>query len=100
MIDIKPAMTPEQWESTYSRYAEIRSASYLLDCEEDYFAKLAICNWLLPDDDPRKITREDVALLRGCADFFRREKLEHPRLAELDAIAGKIAALLQPEPTG
>jgi hypothetical protein len=60
---IKPVMTPDQWERVRSGCDDITSHYY----NGEKGAVIAACNDELPDSDPRKITRERIALLRDPA---------------------------------
>jgi hypothetical protein len=103
---IPPALTAEQWERwtrgetielARSRGARVTRHPATYSSYVHPHADMALANAALPDGDPRKITHGRVQLLRDYAAFFRREGLEHPRLAEMDAFADALAALLPPE---
>lgn len=63
---ITPALTPEEWE--YAMHEDVRDGlayevTYLWGRSRQAGA-IALANAALPDDDPRKITRERVNILR------------------------------------
>jgi hypothetical protein len=58
----KPALTPEEWHNGLRAPASLRSR---LREESNYRGLLALENALLPEDDPRKLTREMVDALRS-----------------------------------
>jgi hypothetical protein len=69
-----------------------------------HHAQIAKHNAALPDDDPRKITREDVALLRSEYEAIMDAQSDEywdavavERANGFKALADKLAALLPPE---
>jgi hypothetical protein len=72
---------------------------------DDFAEQMRLANGSLPDDDPRKITREDVEACREFDyRFFANEEEDSVRIgrAECEALqrlAAKLAALLPPEGT-
>ena len=95
-MKIEPALTESEWK----RIAQIRrdidpelqstAIMHLLDwiAAGDESKAMAVANASLPDDDPRKITHDDVRKLRVLAD----ENLE----MFCSEMAAKLAALLPP----
>jgi hypothetical protein len=72
---IEPALTPEEWNRPLRPSIASPSASsgtvvvdtYIADAARRVPAAIAILNQLLPDSDPRKITRATVQRLRRTA---------------------------------
>lgn len=90
------------WEEMYAESARIEKI--ILDDAGNYvanpdcsFAVMALANAALPDDDPRKITREDVAWLNDAAQHLDRLRLVDDDAADAQRLAAKLAALLPPE---
>lgn len=101
MMDrIEPALTAEEWERERSFEHRtplafaighvVLSDEYNARRKDGLFALMAAANSGLPDDDPRKITRLDIAKLRNRAVGY-----EHNDDDLLD-IAAKLEALLPP----
>lgn len=116
MDEIKPALTPEEWERPVASSREpayvrpdrvpgyVAFDTNLVGDEPIVFPAeqvLAIANAALADDSPHKITRQDVDLVIGVAltidlefsGFHERDA----RSVALESLAGKLAALLPPE---
>lgn len=116
---IQPALTKEQWAHTRFKYnpelAPVVTgltlwSGHSYDAiglpDTDFTGAIALLNDALPDDDPRKITRADVALVRERAHDYRStmgdvDRMDVPESEwtenRLDRIADKLAALLPPE---
>jgi hypothetical protein len=58
----KPALTPDEWRNALRAPASVRSR---LREERNYRGLLALENALLPEGDPRKLTRDMVDALRS-----------------------------------
>ena len=74
---IEPALTPKAWASIdrgddlpYGYGSSVLDDLSVLD-EEDIRAAIAYLNDRLPDNDPRKITRERLTALRSAIDSER-----------------------------
>jgi len=78
---IPPALTAEEWDA-------IRESGGAAEAWPH--KTMALANASLPNDDPRKITREDVGYLRRSADPY-------DKTDPLSVLAAKLAALLPPE---
>jgi hypothetical protein len=95
---IETALTAEEWKRLHESTAVVREF-VLLDKDRKTWElsthqEIALLNSELPDGDPRKITREDVALLRS----LDVRTAESPDLMhDIDTLAAKLAALLPPE---
>lgn len=94
--EIKPAMDDFQWRQFRNAGKDQLMPRYFAQCDHASF--IAKHNDALPDDDPRKITREDVEELRAADERIRGE-WDHPNNPEpptLRNLAAKLAALLPP----
>jgi hypothetical protein len=81
-IQIAPALKPDEWKARDCGYAKIdcvweETHVVVRDPDgevvsvsgpDEIFALIALANDALPDDDPRKITREKVRLLIAMTD--------------------------------
>lgn len=108
--EITPALSAEEWAQreavrASTEISALDGSVMLVDPDapstvvlaEGVPALMALANAALPDGDPRKLTREDVALIRG--ERFGGFKDDAPALwRAVDALAAKLAALLPPEP--
>lgn len=76
---IRPALTCEEWEDVDEKdihgwddgnlyVGRPRSKEGDLDITDRPHALIALANAALPDDDPRKITHESVAVIRAAGD--------------------------------
>lgn len=89
---IQPALTPEDWREILAVGA---------DCANPH-QTMALANAALPDDDPRKIRREDVEALANARAFSidpasvieGEIPIDRDATARLRALAAKLAALL------
>lgn len=63
---IEPALTPEEWAAVLA-HPEAPFA-WIEQTGDRPHAAIALRNFMLPDSDPRKITRERIAALRSAAD--------------------------------
>ena len=96
---VGPALTAEEWKRFDPKDAASHCEANAVAYETDFHVMMAIANAALPDDDPRKITREDVRYLRDTALFLRTRVDEHGDDVgdpNLTALAAKLAALLPP----
>jgi hypothetical protein len=92
---IPPALTAEEWASARSGDHSVSAILQYLE-PEDMAPIMAWANALMPSDDPRKITREDVNLVQVAADIAM--GAGHAKYAvRLSDFAHKLAALLPPE---
>lgn len=93
---IEPALTPEEWKNEGdpvvdgyidwdTQIVDVRSRA--LDDKRFIPGLIALANAALPDDDPHKITREMVRLLRDTAEEYD----------YLTPIADALASYLPPE---
>lgn len=70
---IEPALTATEWSELLAppvdSHQGIQHVGNCDICSGQHYgaARIAIANYLLPDSDPRKITRETIALLRAAA---------------------------------
>ena len=117
---IKPALTAEEWSTLKDGYyVELSGCRIGIDTDgldvrgrfmgeeatvprECAPALMALANAALPDDDPRKITREDVAACRAFDfNFWGMEsdsvEVRRADCERLQLLAAKLAALLPPE---
>jgi hypothetical protein len=115
---IEPALTAEEWKQRIVGYLEDYEdgVPYVKDGEfgvggDTYFGTvnpvqaIALANAALPDDDPRKITREWVIDIRDIADSLAGEIAEwvgdSPRteaqIARLRGYADALESYLPPE---
>ena len=106
---IRPALTPAQWkehragavfvhvvdDETHVVVADPDNQLVSVSGPSEVFALMALANDALPDDDPRKLTRADVALLNALlVKIDAREP--SGMLAIAEALRDKVAALLPP----
>jgi hypothetical protein len=86
---IKPALPPEKW-------AEIRTGDFMMPLwdNSDFAGVAAAANHLMPDDDPRKIVRADVAALRS---ILAGDENAGRFWILLEPLTAKLNALLPPE---
>lgn len=104
---IHPALTPEEWaklDSPEYRSAILGALCARLKADHTGPMLIAILNAALPDSDPRKITREKIALIHemyrmGCScgvitadDMTSWDRLQ----AELPAFAAALESYLPP----
>lgn len=94
MTEIKPALTAEEWADR-RRFKEQHPNQW--PAPSDLLRQIATFNDLLPDDDPRKITRADVEELQEAVSFARYHSGDDNWPLSY-ALAAKLAALLPPEP--
>jgi hypothetical protein len=98
---IEPALTAEEWASIQAG----NGIPYMTRCsvvddlrgldDGDTHAAIAYANHLLPDSDPRKITRERIAAMRNTVTNL---SLVDPDGEVVDAFADALASYLPPEP--
>jgi hypothetical protein len=101
---IPPALTPEEWASARSGDHSVSAILQYLE-PEDMAPIVAWANALMPSDDPRKITREDVenaiSLMAGISDPGWLYATSHPSrdetFREFGRLIAKLDALLPPE---
>jgi hypothetical protein len=62
-VSIPPVMTSEQWEAVRSGADDVAHLYFT----DDKGKVIAACNDELPDDDPRKITRDTITGIRETA---------------------------------
>jgi hypothetical protein len=91
---IEPALTPEEWQALPDAAAAVAVMALpsLRRQPERMQIVMALANAALPDDDPRKITWEDVYALRNW-DLLDEGKTQ----LYLKRLAAKLAAFLPPE---
>lgn len=106
---ITPALTPEEWAEALERGGLSKDGTYYLPerapdgltvgitseigtffDHQELPTLIALANHALPDTDPRKITREDVELVKQAHGLSR-------QIPDFDRLAAKLAALLPPE---
>jgi len=100
-VSIPPALTPEEW----GRYtdpawtSDISTPGAIASIYEshDFAALIAWLNHQLPNDDPRKITREDVAACLAAGPRTWNDPIAGEPPEALARLAAKLAALLPPE---
>lgn len=103
---IEPALTPEEWAKLLGggmldgRWVDGIWKSGGVSVNSEYTVPLselpgaiAIFNAALPDSDPRKITREDVALLRDMPEWV----FPTDTLLRLESLARRLESYLPPE---
>lgn len=105
---IEPAVTSEQW----ARHSDTFRRVWMIEAvdEQDFAALIALANAALKDDDPRKITREKVRLVRELADLawlraksfkiaepFATQNADRAR-AEVEQFADALESYLPPLP--
>jgi hypothetical protein len=102
---IEPALTAEEWASIQAG----NGIPYMTRCsvvddlrgldDGDTHAAIAYANHLLPDSDPRKITREMVDDLRMAASGLRHEYGSVDEdAASVDRVSDVLESYLPPEP--
>jgi hypothetical protein len=100
---LTPALTKEEWERVAAGSYQGHSLSegqlgVPRGAEWINHEAMALANYNLPDDDPRKITMADVEAARGGADAACAEFPCDPDLialeSKLNTLAAKLAALL------
>ena len=105
--EIKPALTAEEWAEIkrlsargyFQATADLPPQLRALALDFDQFRAMAVANAALPDDDPRKITRDEVAMIAEEA-RVRSWNGTHYDLSlapDWNRLAAKLAALLPPE---
>src|SRR5690349_10334096 len=104
---IEPALTPEEWkhDERVAAFAREPGSRLLMgdrDDDRSCHRLMALANAALPDDDPRKITRDDIVLLlnlsRGIATFYNQGDERNMAVRDQTrALAAKLAAFLPPE---
>ena len=94
--EIPPALTPDEWAHP-PRCVDASETWGALD--DDWVRAMAIANFWMSDDDPRKITRADVADLHWALANIQAEpgSILHEYLAGAQRLKAKLAALLPPE---
>jgi hypothetical protein len=125
--DIESALTPDEWREMQhvGRYATfwrdygpdridvtpVKHSPHVcsIDYPDDLHALVALASAALPDDDPRKITREEVEVAKDIAEAALAvegdDRKPHGAMvfvpdveaAALLRLAAKLAALLPPE---
>jgi hypothetical protein len=95
---IEPALSVEEWAAFESETGPgFKMLGRLTFVSPDqHWQRIAITNALLPDDDPRKITRVDVEEVRKQAIIHSRERTAEGWQSYLHTVADKLAALLPP----
>jgi hypothetical protein len=108
MAEIAPALTAEEWKRLNESDAVVREL-VLRDkngktWDLTTIQEMALLNSELPDDDPRKITREQIGLLRGLVRYAigaytAESPAEETKRASTKAeqFLAALAALLPPE---
>jgi hypothetical protein len=109
---IDPALTSEEWGeiSAAARDNGLTPQAYLFATDAFPFRALAMANAALPEDDPRKITRETVNALYGVSEAaaeWHKEHLTDPKDQEfaenqrrkMRDLWQTLVALLPPEGT-
>lgn len=103
---IEPALTPEEWakvvaEHTETPFSAPTSIYYdLIGGNPDGCAEIiALNNFVLPHDDPRKITREKLKVMRAAADSIKDEfGIGHDdEYSTLYSLADALESYLPPE---
>lgn len=117
--EIEPALTPEEWAKHSGGTAAVwmsaklprsdsEDAEIRLDFAERPIAVIALANAALPDDDPRKITREKLDAMREVFDSWISYQSDiaasmdaavssHPAVQDVEELLAALAALLPPE---
>jgi len=93
---IEPALTPDEWKHAMEYVVPevlITGVEFYVGDADTAFKAIAELNAALPDDDPRKITRAHVEMLRGIVVNVRASELPGYGVPILD-LAEKLAALL------
>lgn len=83
--EIQPALTPEEW-------AKMGAGGVIYI---DHAKTMAACNAALPDDDPRRITRTDLAGVSDALVLISDQEAPHTE-KRLEALYDKLVALLPP----
>lgn len=102
---IPPALTADEWARVPRPDVTDFTGRYLgsstaQESDAGAHAIVAVANAALPDSDPRKLTRDDVAALCLAASTIRAEwGDDDPEARDLRRVATKLAALLPPEPS-
>jgi hypothetical protein len=92
-IDIPPALTPNEWANITKLTAD--ALRRYVDLSQEVgrpHAAIAILNDELHDEDPRKLAREHVALLRSVAEHFA-TTIPELRSGASDTTVAEVAAL-------
>jgi hypothetical protein len=101
-VKIEPALTAEQWARLHDIHGiPVEIAAVLAVENNDWHGGMALCNHALPDDDPRKLTVEDVGIIRSFQYDFGPMDEDSVRIGKADIerlqlVADKLAALLPP----
>jgi hypothetical protein len=103
MTDIKPALTAEEWAERRTSGCVQATPDVAGPPADHWHRILAITNDILPDDDPRKIVRADVAicervLWEWAAHYATSRDDIDAQYAALHSLIAKLNALLPPEP--
>ena len=97
-IDIPPALTPNEWANITKLTAD--ALRRYVDLSQEVgrpHAAIAILNDELHDEDPRKLTRAHVALLRRAAELIGRPSALRQFAAPSDAAPTVAAVVAQGE---
>lgn len=91
---IKPALTPDEWARVLVMSRDTSPLLLIESCflDNDGATAMAVGNYVLPDEDPRKFTHQDVENLRNAAEALQGNSDADGVLS----IAARIAALLPP----
>ena len=108
---MRPALSPDEWNrrrsgAVFLDFVDDELHLVLADPDEqlvsvnspdELHALAALANDALPEDDPRKVTRTDVAVLGILIDRLDRAQPNTMRLLSLaEALGAKLSALLPP----
>lgn len=94
-MTIQPALTAEEWERKQRQLAGRWMGGITPETNTAKFREIALLNSELPDDDPRRITREDVEAVQFASEHLIGFNDYVP--TALSTLAAKLAALLPPE---
>jgi hypothetical protein len=95
---IRPALSREQWARLHDSHGiPVEIAAVLAVENNDWHGGMALCNHVLPDEDPRRITRADVETLTVTVDAMDRAYVAYlPARDNLLTLIAKLSALLPP----
>lgn len=94
----EPPLTPNEWARVPEHFAHdgFEDAITIAARGKRYGAVMALANAALPDDDPRKIDRDVIAIIDGCARICDEHSPFGMGGTEVRKIARALESLLPP----